>query len=485
MNRRFISYILGWIFTFQGIFLIVPFLLSLIYREDSGMACLISAVICFAIGGPLIFKKPKNKSFYAKDGFVCVALGWIVLSFTGALPFIISREIPDVFDALFETISGYTTTGATVLSDVEAMSKCLLFWRSFTHWIGGMGILVFVLCIIPLAGGNNMHLMRAESPGPVVGKLVPRMRRTALILYGIYTALTVLEIVLLLFGGMNLFEAVTTSFGTAGTGGYAVRNTSIADYSIYIQNVIAIFMALFGVNFAVYFFILIRKPGMIFKHEEVRTYFAIILASTLLIGFNIRESFTSIWIALQQAFFQVSSIITTTGFSTTDFNLWPSFSKAILILLMFIGACASSTGGGIKVSRIIIACKNVKNEISSFIHPKSIHVIRMDGKKVEKGVAHSVSMYLVLYLIVFVCSVLLVSIENYSFETNFTAVAATFNNIGPGLDDVGPISNFGMFSPFSKCVLMFDMLAGRLELIPMMILFSPMVLKRNKNKSAF
>ena len=385
-----------------------------------------------------------------------------------------------MFDALFETISGYTTTGATVLSDVEALSKCLLFWRSFTHWIGGMGILVFVLCIIPLAGGNNMHLMRAESPGPIVGKLVPRIKRTALILYGIYTALTVLEMVLLLFGGMNLFEASTISFGTAGTGGYAVRNTSLADYSMYIQNVVAIFMALFGVNFGVYFLILIRQPKMLFKNEEVRTYFAIIIVATVLIGFNVRDSFSSIWIALQQAFFQVSSIITTTGFSSTDFNLWPTFSKSILVMLMFIGACASSTGGGIKVSRILIAFKNVKNEISSFIHPKSVHVIRMDGKKVDKTVVNSISMYFVLYIILFAISVLLITMESFSFETCFTAVAATFNNIGPGLDGVGPTANFGMFSPFSKCVFMFDMLAGRLELFPMLILFAPSVWRRKQ-----
>ena len=484
MNRRFIGYILGWILIFQGAFLIVPYIVALVYKEESGIACLISALICLILGALLTFKKPKEKSFYAKDGFVCVALGWIVLSLSGALPFIISREIPDVFDALFETISGYTTTGATVLSDVEALSKCMLFWRSFTHWIGGMGILVFVLCIIPLAGGNNMHIMRAESPGPSVDKLVPRVRRTALILYGIYGVLTLVQILLLLFGGMDAFEAVTISLGTAGTGGYAVRNSSIADYSMYIQNVVAVFMVLFGVNFTVYFMILVRKPKMILKHEEVRVYFAIIIAATLLIGFNVRGSFSSLGHSIQQAFFQVASIITTTGYATTDFNLWPTFSKTILILLMFVGACASSTGGGIKVSRIIIAFKNVKNSISSFIHPKSVHVIRMDGKKVEPGVVNSVSTYLILYLLIFIGSVLLITIENFSFETSFTSVAATFNNVGPGLDAVGPLENFGKFSSFSKCVFMFDMLAGRLELIPMMILFAPIVWKRRQRKWA-
>ncbi len=484
MNRRFIGYILGWICIFQSVFLVIPYMVSLFYKEESGAACLISSGICLIVGGLLTFKKPKERFFYAKDGFACVALGWIVLSLTGALPFIISGEIPDVFDALFETISGYTTTGATILSDVEALSNCMLFWRSFTHWIGGMGILVFVLCIIPLAGGNNMHLMRAESPGPSVDKLVPRVRRTALILYGIYTFLTILQIVLMLFGGMDAFESITISLGTAGTGGYAVRNSSIAEYSVYIQNVVAVFMVLFGVNFTVYFMILVRKPKMIFKNEEVRTYLAIILVATLLIGINVRGSFSSFGHSIQQAFFQVASIITTTGFATTDFNLWPTFSKCILVLLMFIGACASSTGGGIKVSRILIAFKNVKNGISSFIHPKSVHVIRVDGKKVEKGVAHSVSMYLILYLFIFIGSVLLIAIENFSFETSFTSVATTLNNVGPGLDGVGPTANFGGFSAFSKCVFMFDMLAGRLELIPMMILFSPLVWKRKNRKWA-
>lgn len=482
MNFEFIRYIVGWILNFQGIFLLVPCIVSIIYNEKSGFAFVIAAVISFALGVLCTRKKPENKSFYAKEGFISVALGWIVFSISGALPFIISGEIPNIYDALFETISGYTTTGATILSDVEALSKCMLFWRSFTHWIGGMGVLVFVLCILPLAGGNNMHLMRAESPGPSVGKLVPRVRSTAMILYKIYTVLTVIECVLLLFGGMSLFDAITTSFGTAGTGGFGIRNTSMADYSMYIQNVVAVFMVLFGVNFIIYFLLLIRKPMEVLKSEELRTYFGIILISTLVIGVNIRDSFSSIWVAIQQAFFQVSSIITTTGFSTIDYNYWPEFSKFILVLLMFVGACAGSTGGGIKVSRIIIAWKNLKNEISSFVHPKRVQVIRVEGKKVGNEVVQSINVYLVLYLLVFVASVLLISIENRSFETNFTSVAATLNNVGPGLDGVGPMENFGKFNSFSKCVFMFDMLAGRLELIPMIILFSPWVWRTNKSK---
>lgn len=480
MNFGFIIYIIGWILNIQGAFLLVPYVVALMYHEKSGGAFLISAFVSLLAGFLCTRRKPRSKSFYAKDGFVSVALAWIVFSVSGALPFIISGEIPNVFDALFETISGYTTTGATILSDVEALSYCMLFWRSFTHWIGGMGILVFVLCILPLAGGNNMHLLRAESPGPSVAKLVPRLRSTAMILYGIYGALTLIEIILLLVGGMNLFDAVTTSFGTAGTGGFGIKNTSVADYNMFIQNVVAVFMVLFGVNFTIYFLILVRKPKQVLKSEELHTYIAIIFLSTIIIGINIRDSFSSIWIAFQQAFFQVGSIITTTGFSTIDYNQWPALSKTILVLLMFIGACAGSTGGGIKVSRIIIAWKNMKNEISAFVHPKSIHVVRLEGKKVGNDVVKSVYMYLVLYFVIFVSSMLLIAFENRSFETNFTAVAATLNNIGPGLDGVGPMENFGGFSPFSKCVFMFDMLTGRLELLPMIVLFSPWGWKANR-----
>ena len=483
MNFGFITYIIGWILNFQGLFLLVPCIISMIYNEKSGFAFIISSIISFAVGFLFTRKKPKNRSFYAKEGFISVALGWIALSVSGALPFIISGEIPNIFNALFESISGYTTTGATILSDVESLSKCLLFWRSFTHWIGGMGVLVFVLCILPLADGNNMHLMRAESPGPSVGKLVPKVKSTAMILYGMYTALTIIECILLLFGKMSLFDAVTTSLATAGTGGFGIKNNSMADYSMYIQNVVAIFMFIFGVNFNIYFLFLIRKPKEVLQSEELRTYLGIVLISTLIIGINISGSLSSIWVGIQQAFFQVSSIITTTGFSTVDFNTWPEVSKFILVGLMFIGGCAGSTCGGIKISRIIIAWKNLKNEISSFVHPKRVQIIRLEGRKVGSDVVKSVNAYLVLYLILFVVSVFLISIENGSFETNFTAIAATLNNIGPGLDGVGPMENFGGFNPLSKCVFMFGMLAGRLELIPMIILFSPWVWKNNRSYS--
>lgn len=483
MNFGFITYIIGWILNFQGVFLLVPCIVAMIYNEKSGIAFLLSSLISFAIGALFVRKKPKNSSFYAKEGFISVALGWIVLSVSGALPFLISGEIPDIFNALFESISGYTTTGATILSDVESLSKCMLFWRSFTHWVGGMGVLVFVLCILPLADGNNMHLMRAESPGPSVGKLVPKVRSTATILYGIYTALTVIECILLLFGKMSLFDAITTSMATAGTGGFGIKNDSMASYSMYIQNVVAIFMFIFGVNFNIYFLLLVRKPKEVLQSEELRTYLAIVLISTLIIGFNISSSFESIGTSIQQAFFQVSSIITTTGFSTVDFNHWPELSKFILIGLMFIGACAGSTCGGIKISRIIIAWKNLKNEISSFVHPKRVQIIRLEGRKVGNDVVKSVNVYFVLYFLIFIASVFLISIENRSFETNFTSVIATLNNIGPGLDGVGPMENFGEFNPLSKCVFMFGMLAGRLELIPMIILFSPWVWKKSRSHS--
>ena len=483
MNFGFITYIIGWILNFQGAFLLVPCIVAMIYKEKSGFAFLISALISFAIGMLCTRKKIENRSFYAKEGFITVALGWIALSISGALPFIISGEIPDIFNALFESISGYTTTGATILSDVESLSKCMLFWRSFTHWIGGMGVLAFVLCILPLAGGNNMHLMRAESPGPSVGKLVPKVRSTATILYGIYTALTVIECILLLLGGMTLFDAITTSMATAGTGGFGIKNDSMASYSAYIQNVVAVFMVIFGVNFNIYFLLLIRKPKEILQSEELRAYLGIILISTLIIGFNISSSFSSIWIAIQQAFFQVTSIITTTGFSTVDFNHWPELSKLILVGIMFIGGCAGSTCGGIKISRFIIAWKNLKSEISSFVHPKRVQSIRLEGRKIGNDIVKSVNTYFVLYFLIFAVSVLLISIENGSFETNFTAISATLNNIGPGLDGVGPMANFGGFNPFSKCVFMFGMLAGRLELIPMIILFSPWIWKNNRSHS--
>ncbi|MDD5936265.1 MAG: TrkH family potassium uptake protein [Clostridiales bacterium] len=477
MNHSMISYILGFVLKFEAIFMLLPCLVAVIYREQTGFAYLIMFVFCFGMGHFFSHKKPENQIFYAKEGFIMVSLSWLVMSVFGALPFVITQEIPSFTDALFETISGFTTTGASILNDVEALSHCSLFWRSFTHWVGGMGVFVFILAVLPLAGGQNVHLLKSESPGPEVGKLVPRLRHTSAILYGIYFVMTVIEIILLLIAKMPLFDSITIAFGTAGTGGFGIRNDSIAEYNIHIQNIITVFMILFGVNFNAYYLLLKKKKANIFKLEEVRWYFGIIAASILLITFNIRNMVPNIGMAFQQAAFQVGSIITTTGYSTVDFNQWPELSKNILVLIMMIGACAGSTGGGIKVSRIIILFKNLKKELQRFIHPRSVKRIKMDGKVVEPPIVHGVTVFLIAYVIIYAVSCILISIDNFDLETNFTAVAATLNNIGPGLSKVGPTQNFSLFSPFSKYVLMFDMLAGRLELFPMLLLFSPSIWK--------
>ena len=478
MNYSIIRYIICRVLEFQALFLSLPCIVALIYREQAGWAYFIVMMACFLVGWIGKKWKPASNVFFAKEGFVAVSLSWIVLSITGALPFWLSGEIPSYTDAMFETISGLTTTGSSILSDVEALSYCNLFWRSFTHWIGGMGVLVLILAILPLAGGYNMHLMRAESPGPSVGKLVPRVRHTARILYGIYIVMTVILIVILLCTGMNLFDATAHAFGTAGTGGFGIVNSSLADYSVPSQAVITIFMILFGINFNVYYFFLIKKPKDAFKHEEMRYYLLIIFAAIGLITWNVRDMFDSLFDAFHHAAFQVASIITTTGFATTDFNLWPSFSKTILVLLMFVGACAGSTGGGIKVSRVVILFRMVKNEISHMIHPKRVIHVRFENRVIPKEVWRSVQVFLISYVVIFAVSVLAISLCNFDFTTNFTAVAATLNNIGPGLNAVGPTGNFGVFSAPAKWVLMFDMLAGRLEIFPMLVLMAPSTWKR-------
>ena len=473
MNYSIIVYIIGYVLKIEGLFLLLPCLTALIYQEPSGFAFLISAAICLFLGIIATYKKPQNNVFYGKEGFVTVSLCWVVLSIFGALPFLLNKEIPSIPDALFETISGFTTTGSTILTDIEALSKCSLLWRSFTHWIGGMGILVFVLAILPIAGGGSqMYLMRAESPGPSVSKLVPRVKHTAMILYGIYIVITIIEIILLLIGGMPFFDAITSAFGTAGTGGFGIKNDSFASYPIFCQGVVTVFMILFGVNFNVYYLFLCRKHKQALQSEELRMYLIIILVSSLFIAFNIRHLFPGFQ-ALHQAFFQVGSIITTTGFATADFNTWPELSKMILIFLMFFGACAGSTGGGMKVSRILIAVKQVKKELGSLVHPQSVKILRLEGKKLEHNVIRSANGYFLAYALIFAGSVLLISIDQFDFTTNVTAVAATFNNIGPGLAKVGPTCNWSEFSPFSKYIFMFDMLAGRLEIFPMLLLFAP------------
>ncbi|MBP5263508.1 MAG: TrkH family potassium uptake protein [Lachnospiraceae bacterium] len=480
MNHSMIRYVLGAVLCFESIFLCLPMLIGFFCHEQSAFAFLICAAACMILGGLMVLKKPKRNDFYATEGFVSVSVSWIAMSLFGALPFFISREIPRFEDALFEAISGFTTTGASILSDVEALSKCCLFWRSFTHWIGGMGVLVFVLAVFPLRGGNIMYLMKAESPGPSVEKLVPRVKNTAMILYGVYTALTILEIILLIVTGMVPFDAVNLSLATAGTGGFGVLNSSAGSYASVHQVIITIFMILFGVNFNVYYLILIKRFKSALLSEEFRTYLLIILASGLLIAYNIRGFFASPFEALKHSFFQVASIITTTGFSTTDFNEWPSLSCSILVLLMFCGACAGSTGGGMKVSRLIIMVKIAVKEIFTIKHPHGVKTIKLEGRVVENETIRSVNAYVVIYFLIFAASLFLISVDNFDFTTNFTAVAATFNNIGPGLSVVGPTGNFGAFSAFSKVVLMFDMLAGRLELLPMIVLFSPMVWSKHR-----
>lgn len=421
----------------------------------------------------VLLKRPKQAVFYAKDGFVSVGLSWVALSVMGALPFVISGSIPHPVDALFETVSGFTTTGSSILSDVEALPKCMLFWRSFTHWVGGMGVLVFMLTILPMSGGYHMNLMRAESPGPSVERFVPTVKSTAKILYGIYICLSLLELLLLLVGKMPMFDALTLTFGTAGTGGFGIKNDSIGSYTTYQQTVITIFMILFGVNFNVYFLFLLKKIRQGLKNEELRAYLGIILGAILLITVNIAGKFGNPFLAFHHAAFQVGSIITTTGYSTVDFNTWPTFSKTVLVLLMFIGASAGSTGGGIKVSRIVILAKSVKKELKQYLHPHSISKIKMDGKPVEHEVVRSINVFLIAYLLIYAVSILIVSLDNFDFTTTFTSVAATINNIGPGLDLVGPAANFGILSVPSKLVLIFDMLAGRLEIFPLLLLFVP------------
>ncbi len=479
MNYSIIRYIIGWVLVLEAIFMLLPCLVAVIYREQSGVAFITTAAICAVIGLLMIGKKPKNKNYYAREGFITVALSWIVMSLFGALPFSMSKEIPSYVDALFEIVSGFTTTGASILSDVEALSHACLFWRSFSHWIGGMGVFVFLLIVLPLTGGSNMHLMRAESPGPSVGKLVPKVRETAKILYLIYIAMTIVEIIILLLGGMPVFDALTLSFGTAGTGGFGIKNSSIADYSIFCQTVITVFMILFGVNFNFYYYLLGKNKKNAFKMEEVKWYFIIIALSIGIITFNIKDSFDSIGMALHHAAFQVGSVITTTGYATADFNLWPQMSKTILVLIMFIGACAGSTGGGIKVSRILIMFKTIGQEIKTLIHPRSVHSMKLDDKVVDKSVVRGVGAFLMTYAVLFCASLLLITLDGKDLVTNFTAVTATINNIGPGLMEVGPTGNFAGFSVFSKCVFIFDMLAGRLELYPILLLLTPSVWRKN------
>ncbi len=474
MNLKMIFYTLGWVLKIEAISMLLPVICGICYGEQNMLSIFaICIAITFLAGTFLSFKKPKHQAMYAKEGFVTVALSWICMSVFGALPFFVSGHIPNFINAFFETVSGFTTSGASILSDVEALPKSLLFWRSFTHWIGGMGVLVFLVAILPLFGGSTMHLIKAESPGPQVSKLVPKVQSTAKILYTIYIVLTLLQIVLLLCGGMPLFDSVTITFGTAGTGGFGVRNSSIAEYSPYCQVIITIFMLIFGVDFALYHLLLLRKVKPVWKSAELRGYLGFALCAILLVSINCRGLFESFGETLRHGAFQVASIMTTTGFSTTNFDLWPEFSKTILVMLMFVGACAGSTGGGIKVSRILILFKSIIKEIKIAVHPRNTIKLSMNGRPVLHETVRSVNVFMASYLVIFALSVLFISLDNFNFTTNFTAVAATINNIGPGLAGVGPMQNFAGYSALSKLILSFDMLVGRLEIFPLLVLFSP------------
>ena len=478
MNYRMVSYIIGQIVRVEGILMIPSLVVSVIYGESAFAAFLIPIVLSVAAGTLLTIKKPSNPDIFAKEGFVTVGLSWIVLSLIGALPFVIDGCIPSFVDAFFETVSGFTTTGASILTEVESLGRGILFWRSFTHFVGGMGVLVFVLAILPQADTRSvklMHVMRAEVPGPKVGKLVSKIGRTARIMYGIYIGLTVIEIILLLAGGMPVYDSIVNSFATAGTGGFAIKNASIAAYdSAYIDYVIGIFMFLFGVNFNLYYLILIGHVGEALRSEELRWYLIITGVSTALIAADIYEIFGSVGDSVRYAFFQVTTVMSTTGFATSDYNTWPALSKVILVLLMFCGACVGSTTGGIKVGRIILLVKSGLREIKYMLHPRAVVAVRSEGKPVERDVLRGANSYMIVYIMLFTASLFLVEmVEECDLVTGFTAVSACLNNVGPGLGEVGPAGNFAALTPFTKILLSIDMLAGRLEIFPLLMLFAP------------
>lgn len=468
-----VSYIIGWILQIEAAFLLLPAIVGFCYGEkEKSFVFIVTALASFLLGLIIKLKKPKTHDLYTREGFATVAIGWIAMSIVGAVPFFATGEIPNFVDALFESVSGFTTTGGSILNDVEALSHACLFWRSFTHWIGGMGVFVFIMAIFPIMGGYSINLMRAESTGPSVGKLVPRVQKTALILYALYLGLTVIGCIVYIICGMSFFEAITTIFGTVGTGGYGILNTSITSYNSAIQWAITIFMILSGINYSLYFCLVRRQFKDAFSISEVKWYLGIILVSTAIIAFNIRGLYSTSD-SIRHAAFQVGSIITTTGFSTADFDMWPSLSKSILVLLMFCGACSGSTGGGMKISRWLIMGKTIRKELSTMIHPRQVKKIHMDGHVVEHETVRATNVYLASYFFVMLISVVLVSIDNFDFTTNFTGVVAMLNNIGPGLGAVGPTGNYAIFGTLSKIVLIFDMLAGRLELFPMLIILNP------------
>ena len=477
MNYKMMGRFVGKILLVEAAFMIPALLISLCEGEFPAVkGFLLSMAAIVVIAGLLTaLCKGSEKRFYAREGLACVGISWIAMSLLGCLPFWISGAIPKYIDAFFEIVSGFTTTGASVLSAVEGLPKGILYWRSFSHWLGGMGVLVFLLAISSASGGDNgftMHLLRAESPGPNVGKLVPRMKKTAGILYLLYVLLTILNVIFLLAGDMSLFEALCTAFGTAGTGGFGVRNDSIAGYSPYIQNVCTVFMMLFGVNFTCYYLLLVKQFKSVIRDEELRLYLGVAAGSILLITLNLKGYYETLGETVRHAAFQVASIMTTTGFATTDFDVWPSFSKAILLFLMVIGACAGSTGGGFKCGRILLMMKSLQRSVRQVVHPQKVQVVRSNGQPIGEKVLRNINAYLAAYVMIIIVSFLVISLDGFSMTTNFTAVLACFNNIGPGLEMVGPIGNYGAYSTFSKLVLIMDMLAGRLEIFPILILFS-------------
>ena len=473
MNYKLLLKINGKLLMLEAAFMLLPVITALIYRESSGLAFLPVIALLLLIGFPLSRLTPKRNEMYAREGLAIVSTSWILMSLAGALPFYISREIPVFIDAFFETTSGFTTTGASILDNVEAVSHSMLFWRSFTHWVGGMGVLVFILAIAPLAGSYTVNLMRAESPGPQVEKVTPKIGSTAKLLYLIYASLTLLQFVLMCAGGMPVFDSLLTAFGTAGTGGFGVKNSSIADYGTYIQSVITVFMLLYGINFSIYYMILLKKIKPVFKNEELRMYLGVVAAAIILITANVADRFESLYEAFHHSAFQVASIISTTGFSTVSFDAWPSFSKSILVLLMLFGASAGSTGGGIKISRILIMLKYIGREAVRLIHPRKVNTITVDGHKVEHDMLKNIFLFIMCYAGLLMLSVLIISLDGYGFTTNVTATISALSNIGPYFDAINDAWNFSSFSALSKLVLTLDMIFGRLEILPVLILFVP------------
>ncbi len=478
MNVKNISRTVGLILIITGIFQLFPLLIAVIDHEPRNILAYIESLCLILLVGSalLLFSRGGNRMFSAQEGFAATGLSWIFMSAFGALPFFLSGQIPSYVDAFFEMVSGFTTTGASILTDVEALSRCNLFWRSFSHWLGGMGVLVFLLAVVPGArknGGTSIYLMRAESPGPSVDKLTPHLRQTAMILYGIYILLTALCIVCLLLGGMPVFDSFCIAFGTAGTGGFAIKNSSMGGYSYFLQTVVTVFMFLFGVNFSLYYMLLLRKFKAVFKNEELRLYFGIAASSIVLIAINISRMYNTVYESVHHAAFQVVSIMTTTGYGTVDFEQWPAFSKAILLSLMFIGASAGSTGGGLKVSRVLLLMKSIRRTIRKALHPRRVQPVYMDGRAVSEEVCDNVNAYLAIYCVILVLSFAIISVDGFSIGTNFSAVASCFNNIGPGFELVGATQNFSIYSDLSKIILSLDMLLGRLEIFPLLLLLSP------------